>query len=163
MARGGYRPGAGRKFGSKDKKKQRAISPEAEEKKKIRELLAFDKKAKAKFYQEFLSRIGKGEILSVSEKKLMSKIASELAEAIDDKDKDESKLQELDPLTYMLKVMNDPNAGEERRDRMAIAAAAYVHGKPLEPKGKKRDREDKAKEAAAGRFASGSPPLKLVK
>ncbi len=33
------------------------------------------------------------------------------------------------PLEHMLKVMNDPNADNERRDRMAVAAAPYVHPK----------------------------------
>ncbi len=31
------------------------------------------------------------------------------------------------PLEHMLKVLNDPEADEKRRDQMAIAAAAYVH------------------------------------
>jgi len=31
------------------------------------------------------------------------------------------------PLEYMLAVMNDPTVPEERRDRMATAAAPYCH------------------------------------
>ncbi|RIY00201.1 hypothetical protein D3218_13015 [Aureimonas flava] len=33
------------------------------------------------------------------------------------------------PLDYMLKVMRNPRADGERRDRMAVAAAPYVHPK----------------------------------
>jgi hypothetical protein len=33
------------------------------------------------------------------------------------------------PLEYMLKVMRNPRADGERRDRMAVAAAPYVHPK----------------------------------
>lgn len=33
------------------------------------------------------------------------------------------------PLWYMLKVMNDPEAEQVRRDQMAVAAAPYVHAK----------------------------------
>jgi hypothetical protein len=33
------------------------------------------------------------------------------------------------PLDYMLAVMNDADADPTRRDRMAIAAAPYVHAK----------------------------------
>ncbi|WP_152045490.1 hypothetical protein [Aureimonas psammosilenae] len=33
------------------------------------------------------------------------------------------------PLEYMLKVMRNPRAEGERRDRMAVAAAPYVHPK----------------------------------
>jgi hypothetical protein len=31
------------------------------------------------------------------------------------------------PLAYMLRVMRDPDAPAERRDRMAIAAAPFCH------------------------------------
>lgn len=33
------------------------------------------------------------------------------------------------PLDYMLRVMRDPSADHERRDKMAAAAAPYVHPK----------------------------------
>lgn len=62
-----------------------------------------------------------------------------------------------DPLTYMLRVMNDPSADEGRRDRMATAAAPYVHRK-LGEGGKKDAAKDAADRAAGGRFAPGAPP-----
>ena len=31
------------------------------------------------------------------------------------------------PLDYMLAVIRDPNATQQRRDRMAVAAAPYCH------------------------------------
>jgi len=34
------------------------------------------------------------------------------------------------PLQYLLTVMNDPAADPARRDRMAVAAAPFVHAKP---------------------------------
>ncbi|MHC2163125.1 hypothetical protein ACVL5V_005546 [Bradyrhizobium ottawaense] len=33
------------------------------------------------------------------------------------------------PAEYMLRVMRDPSVGDDRRDKMAIAAAPYVHPK----------------------------------
>jgi hypothetical protein len=33
------------------------------------------------------------------------------------------------PLEYMVRVMNDPSVDNERRDKMAIAAAPYYHQK----------------------------------
>lgn len=33
------------------------------------------------------------------------------------------------PLSYMLRVMRDRSADDERRDKMAIAAAAFMHPK----------------------------------
>lgn len=66
------------------------------------------------------------------------------------------------PLEYMLRVMNDPTADPSRRDRMAMAAAMFVHRKPGE--GKKDEAADRAKKAGTGRFAPGLPPaLKAVK
>jgi phage terminase small subunit len=71
--------------------------------------------------------------------------------------------ENLTPLDYMLKVMNDALAENERRDRMAIAAAPFVHPRKGEGAGKKEGREDKAKAAGAGRFSAGPSPLSLVK
>lgn len=39
-----------------------------------------------------------------------------------------SRLGEL-PLGYMVRIMRDPTASESRRDRMANAAAPYLHAK----------------------------------
>ena len=36
------------------------------------------------------------------------------------------------PLDYMLAVIRDPNATQDRRDRMAVAAAPYCHPKLME-------------------------------
>jgi len=74
----------------------------------------------------------------------------------------DAKAEKLDPLEYMLKVMNDPNADPARRDRMAVAAAPFVHPRVAE-KGKKSEREDRAKKAGSGRFAPAAPPLRVMK
>jgi len=66
------------------------------------------------------------------------------------------------PLEYMLAVMNDMTADASRRDRMAIAAAPFVHGKVPEG-GKKDARQDAAKEAVGGKFRPAqAPKLALV-
>lgn len=55
------------------------------------------------------------------------------------------------PLAYMLAVLNDPTADDARRDRMAQAAAPYVHPKADgEPQGKKAQREAAARVAERG-------------
>lgn len=177
MASGGYRPGAGRKKGSKDKqprkvkpgkttqgKKKPPKKPINPDEQKIKELLSFDLKAKAKFYNEFLSRISKGETLSIAEKKLMGQLATELSAGLTDGEKQEAVAENLTPLDYMLKVMNDAEAEKERRDRMAIAAAPFVHARKGEGGiGKKDEKADRAQKAAAGRFAPSKPPLSIVK
>ncbi|MFH2018842.1 MAG: hypothetical protein ABII98_02515, partial [bacterium] len=90
-------------------------------------MLAYGTKARARFYQEFLLRVSKGEKLSIAEKKLMEKLGQELAAEVDGEPEKVGTAEELDPLTYMLKIMNDPNEDKEARARMAIAAAPYCH------------------------------------
>jgi hypothetical protein len=70
----------------------------------------------------------------------------------------------MDPLTYMLSVMNDDGADEARRDRMAIAAAPFVHAKAADAApGKKEQRQQAAEDvASAGRFAPRTPPKLVV-
>jgi len=53
------------------------------------------------------------------------------------------------PLDYMLAVMRDAGADEVRRDRMAIAAAGYIHEKAADRKlGKKEAQEEAAKQSS---------------
>lgn len=70
----------------------------------------------------------------------------------------------MDPLTYMLSVMNDDDADDARRDRMAIAAAPFVHAKAADvAPGKKEQRQQAAEDvASAGRFAPRTPPKLVV-
>lgn len=57
----------------------------------------------------------------------------------------------LSPLDYMLQVMNDEEADASRRDRMAVAAAPFVHAKPGDaPKGKKEEAEEASRSAGVG-------------
>ena len=56
------------------------------------------------------------------------------------------------PLDYMLAVMRDKTADVSRRDRMAIAAAPYVH-KRTDLVGKK-EAAQQAAETATGRKAN---------
>lgn len=65
------------------------------------------------------------------------------------------------PLDYMLGVMNDNEAENERRDKMATAAAPYMHMKKGEG-GKKDEKQEAAKKAGAGKFAPAAPPKLVV-
>ena len=76
----------------------------------------------------------------------------------------EARRAGLDPLSYMLAVMNDEAADEARRDRMAIAAAPFVHAKAADvAPGKKEQRQRAAEDVAStGRFAPRTPPKLVV-
>lgn len=67
------------------------------------------------------------------------------------------KAEALTPLEYMLSVMNNMEMDEARRDRMAVAAAPFVHAKAGES-GKKEEKAAAARKAGAGRFAPAAPP-----
>lgn len=57
----------------------------------------------------------------------------------------------MSPLDYMLAVMRDPTADPARRDRMAQAAAPYVHAKPsAESPGKRAEAQRNAMTAERG-------------
>jgi len=70
----------------------------------------------------------------------------------------------MTPLEYMLSVMNDRATDPDRRDKMAVAAAPYVHAKAeAEAKGKKEQRQANAeKSASGGRFAVPTAPKLIV-
>ena len=76
--------------------------------------------------------------------------------------KDEAKAANLDPLEYMLKVMNSEEADAGRRDRMAIAAAPFMHSRKGEGMGKKDEMAGRAKAAGKGKFSSSAPPKLAV-
>jgi len=65
------------------------------------------------------------------------------------------------PLEYMLAVIHDENADASRRDRMAVAAAPYLHAK--KDYGSLKDQRQKAADkTAAGKFGAEAFPPKLV-
>lgn len=71
----------------------------------------------------------------------------------------------LSPLEYMLDVMNDPSADDARRDRLAIAAAPFVHVKPAEVAPSVKAQRQAAGEKIAkggGKFAAPAPPARLA-
>ena len=70
-------------------------------------------------------------------------------------------LSELTPLEYLLGVMRDGDEEKGRRMQAATLAAPYVHARKVESSGKKEEAAAKAKAAGAGKFGRREPP-KLV-
>ena len=69
-------------------------------------------------------------------------------------------LSSLTPLDYLLSVVRDPDEDKARRIQAASIAAPYVHAKKGEGTGKKEQQAAAAKQVAS-RFSTGAPP-KLV-
>lgn len=77
---------------------------------------------------------------------------------------DAAALENLTPLEYMLRVMNNPKEDANMRARMAVSAAPYLHPRKGEAgAGKKDEQAEKAKSAGQGKFAPIRTPLSLVK
>lgn len=66
------------------------------------------------------------------------------------------------PLDYMLTVMRDPEVDAARRDRMAIAAAPFIHARKDTGISKKEQQEEAANVAASGKFSTSQAP-KIVR
>lgn len=66
----------------------------------------------------------------------------------------------MTPLDYMLTVMNDAESDGDRRDRMAIAAAPYVHARASDAAGGKKEQQQEEADRLSreGKFATPSPP-----
>ena len=71
---------------------------------------------------------------------------------------EDAEREELTPLEYMLKVMNTETADPNRRDRMAQAAAPFVHRRAEGKVGKKEVAADQAKSVTGGKFSPGQAP-----
>jgi hypothetical protein len=165
MARGGYRPGSGRKKGQKSGPREKSQSEIEREqiREKIRELLKQGTLGKAKIYSDLKNKIAKGESLSATEMKIWLSLGAELAAEVKEEDREELK-EKLDPLEYALAIVSDPREDKDRRDRMAVAILPYLHPRKGEGQGKKDEKSDRAKAAGGGKFKAGRPPiLKMVK
>ena len=65
-----------------------------------------------------------------------------------------AEMKGLTPLAYMLRVLNDPGASKQRRDRMAVVAARYIHRRPGDDGvGKKQELLEAAREAGGKEWA----------
>jgi phage terminase small subunit len=128
MPRGGFRPGAGRPKGS-GKAAKKAPAKKA----------ATKKRAKAEKIAVLLPEPPK---------------AAQADQVVDGV----FVPARLDPLTFMLDVMNHPGVDLDTRSRMAIAAAPYCHVRKGDG-GKKDAKQSAAGAATNGRFGPAPPPL----
>jgi hypothetical protein len=144
----------------KPRKRKMEPAPEPTEADKIRTMLSFGMRAKAKMYQEFLQRISQGGTLTTAEKKLMDKIGGELeAELKPVPPKLPKEANDLEAHEYLRQVWNDPDVETALR----IRAAEIIAKGPESKLGKKDMKDVKAKQAGGGKFASMGDRLRVVK
>jgi len=60
----------------------------------------------------------------------------------------DANVEKMQPLEYMIAVMNDRTADANRRDRMAIAAAPYCHARLVDDRAIRKRAQQKAIETA---------------
>jgi hypothetical protein len=157
--KGGARPGAGRRKGQKDVKPRKGTEAH-QEKEQIQQLLSLGIKAKAKFYQEFLFRVSRGEKLTLTEKRMMNALGDDLKKGIDGEKEEPDPVGEeiVDASGFLRAVWNNPKIDMALRIR---AAEVAVRGAG-ERVGKKGEKVERAKEAGRGRFATAAPPKLAV-
>ena len=186
--RGGYRPGGGRPKGSKDKQPRKRkegakppkpkkrkpapppAQPESDLKERVKKLLEAGTSAKAKAFRDLAAKLQGGQALTSAEIKTMVMLERELSEVVKEEktpdvpgDAHVADGEQLTPLEYLLKLMNDPNSDKEMRFRAAVEAAKYVHIRMDTTAGKKDEKAERARAASSGKFAPSAPPLKRVK
>lgn len=84
------------------------------------------------------------------------RIAEEAQKAVPADIRKAARAAKLSPLEYMLAVMNDESAEDARRDRMAQAAAPYVHARAEAKKPTAaEEREEASRQADKGTTWAG--------
>lgn len=157
MAKGGFRPGAGRPRGAKDSRPRKG-TPIQSENETLKRMLALGMEAKTILYQEFIDRVKKGDKLSIVEKKMMEGLGSSLVEELD-ANRAKAEPENLDADEFLKGVWNNPAVDISLR----IRAAEVVFRSTADTKGKKEIKDDKAKSVGQGKFSSGRAPLTMVK
>jgi len=172
MSSGGYRPGAGRKFGSKDKKLRGKVKTTEKlplnqaDKDKINELLAIDleTREKAKAYSDLLTRASKGKPLTTTEKREMASLREELRKRLSDGEGEDLTLDEPDAKEFLEKLLLSKDVDQKTKIQIANILLPFQHARKGEGAGKKEGAADRAKAAGAGKFSASAPPkLAVVK
>jgi phage terminase small subunit len=152
MARGGFRPGAGRPKGAK-----KGI-PVFQPMPLPADSVTAPVKAKTPLPDpEYAEMIGAPIPPALGPNSIPVEDQSEVSE--------EPDCSEMTPLEYALMVMRNPKADTERRDRLCIALLPYMHQRVADIRPTTKDNKRRAAESASqSLFSTAAPPkLKAVK
>jgi len=153
MSRGGYRPGAGRKKGSGKKAEVKSLPLLA----KAEEIAAF--------YAGLMEKARSGQKMTPDDRKQLNALLQDMTlihgggDVAPVTEADETK----DAKEYLEKLLVSSAIDKKTKIQVANILLPFQHPRLGEGKGKKEDKEDRAKRAAAGKFAAGKPPIALVK
>jgi phage terminase small subunit len=137
MAKGGYRPTAGRKPDPNSARQKRLAAKAEKAASGDRGLTAADGMKKPEAGEDW--PFGKTETPPAGEPQLSFKT----------------------PIEFWQHVLQDPGSSMSAKANAAYSLAPYVHPK-VAPTAKKEETKGKAKEASKGRFGARPAPLKLV-
>ena len=155
MGRGGFRPGAGRKKGTKKEVKTDV---------KSLPLLAKAEEF-AVFYAGLMEKARSGKKMTEDDRQQMNALAMEMArihsggEVAPVTEADETR----DAKEYLEKLLMMNGLDKKTKIQVANILLPFQHQRIGEGKGKKEEKDERAKRAGAGRFAPGKPPIALVK
>ena len=153
MARGGFRPGAGRKKGSGKKAEVKSLPLLA----KAEEIAAF--------YAGLMEKARSGQKITPDDRKQLNALLQDMTlihgggDVAPVTEADETK----DAKEYLEKLLVSSAIDKKTKIQVANILLPFQHPRLGEGKGKKEGKEDRAKRASQGKFAAGKPPISLVK
>lgn len=154
MARGGFRPGAGRKKGTKKEKIEAKSLP-----------LLVKAEEIALFYAGLMDKARAGQKMTPDDRKQLNALLLDMArihgggEVVPVEEADETK----DAKEYLEKLLSMNGLDKKTKIQVANILLPFQHSRKGEGTGKKQEKDNKAKAAGAGKFKPSAPPLKLVK
>ena len=155
MARGGFRPGAGRKKGSGKKAKETAPSPLLV---KAEEIVVF--------YAGLMEKVRSGQKMTPDDRKQLNALLQDMVhvhgggQIAPAEPGDETR----DAKEYLEKLLVSTVIDRKSKIQVANILLPFQHPRVGEGgRGKKDQKADRAKAAAEGKYAPAPAPLKLVK
>jgi len=154
MARGGFRPGAGRKKGSGKKEKQAQASPLLV---KAEEIVVF--------YAGLMEKVRSGQKMTPDDRKQLNALLQDMVhvhgggQIAPAEPGDETR----DAKEYLEKLLVSSVIDRKSKIQVANILLPFQHPRVGEGQGKKDEKADRAKAAASGKYAPAPAPLRVVK
>ena len=119
----------------------------------------------AAFYAGLMEKARSGQKITPDDRKQLNALLQDMTlihggvEVAPTEQSDETK----DAKEYLEKLLVSSAIDKKTKIQVANILLPFQHPRLGEGKGKKEDKEDRAKRASQGKFAAGKPPIALVK